>query len=305
MALFLNTTLLSQWIERLIDETERELIILAPYINMSDAIFQKLKEANNRGVETIIIYRENKLHDRMKEKLKGIDNLNLMHHPNLHAKCFYNEKYLIVGSMNLYEYSEKNNREMGVLLRRFSDNSDGKYYSSDDDEVFSDAVNELRNIIKGAEMEKPSRETVELGFEMDIIKTDAEKTMELCRKYNKYFINKFFEPSDVDGPYNALCRNYYDKIDVNIAFRRISILFNLPDYHLSSVRREFISRYYDEFMYSGFKFYWNDNTPGAAYLYFDPKRKDWSSIDDATRYAAVKDTLSKFMTDLKPMMAIK
>jgi hypothetical protein len=305
MAKFLNTGLLSEWIERLIDETERELIILAPYINMSDVIFQKLRDANNRGVETIVVYRENKLHDKMKEKLRGIDNLNLMHHPNLHAKCFYNEKYLIVGSMNLYEFSVKNNREMGILLRRFSDQIDGRYISADEDEVFTDAVDEIRNVIKSAEMEKPSRETTELGFEMDIIKTDAEKTLEMCKKYNKYFINKFFEPSDTEGHYNALCRNYYDKVDVNICGRRISVLFNLPDSHLNTIRREFMMRSYDEFMYPGFKFYWNDNTPTSAYLYFDHKRRDWSSADDTSRYGAVKDALSKFIADLKPMMVIK
>lgn len=56
--------------------------------------------------------------ERDKQKLKSIDNLNLMNHPNVHAKCHYNENYLLIASMNLYEYSEINNREMGVLFHR-------------------------------------------------------------------------------------------------------------------------------------------------------------------------------------------
>ena len=128
MPKFLNTQGLSTWIPRIIEETERELVIITPYMQLSDKIFNLLIEANERGVETIIIYRENKLSEKDKEKLKSIDNLNLMHHPNIHAKCYYNENFLLIASINLYEYSEKNNREMGILLHKcevpeFNENS--------------------------------------------------------------------------------------------------------------------------------------------------------------------------------------
>jgi hypothetical protein len=36
--------------------------------------------------------------------------------PNLHAKCYFNEDRMVITSMNMYEFSEKHNREMGVLL---------------------------------------------------------------------------------------------------------------------------------------------------------------------------------------------
>ena len=87
-------------------------------MQLSDRIYQCLVAANKRGVETVIIYRENKMKPRERAMLDVIDNLNLMHHPNIHAKCFYNEDYLLIGSMNLYEYSEKNNREMAILFER-------------------------------------------------------------------------------------------------------------------------------------------------------------------------------------------
>ncbi len=121
MAKFLNTDLLNEWILRLIEETERELIIIVPYIKTSGRVYKQLFEANKRGVETTIVYRENKLTPEEKRKFEALDNLNLMHHPNVHAKCYYNEKYMIIGSVNLYEYSEKNNREMGVLISKLND----------------------------------------------------------------------------------------------------------------------------------------------------------------------------------------
>jgi phosphatidylserine/phosphatidylglycerophosphate/cardiolipin synthase-like enzyme len=35
---------------------------------------------------------------------------------NLHAKCYLNETTAIVTSMNLYEFSQQNNDEMGILV---------------------------------------------------------------------------------------------------------------------------------------------------------------------------------------------
>ena len=123
MAIFLNTTKLNEWIPKLITETKKELVIIVPCIKTSDKMYQHLKEANDRGVETTLVYRENKLTGTEKAKFEALNNLNLMHYPNVHCKCYYNEAYLIISSMNLYEYSELNNREMGVLLHRESSGS--------------------------------------------------------------------------------------------------------------------------------------------------------------------------------------
>jgi hypothetical protein len=37
---------------------------------------------------------------------------------NLHAKCYLNERYAIITSMNLYDFSQVNNNEMGVIFDR-------------------------------------------------------------------------------------------------------------------------------------------------------------------------------------------
>ncbi|WP_418884520.1 phospholipase D-like domain-containing protein [Cognataquiflexum nitidum] len=96
--------MINEWIPRLISEAEKNLIIIVPYIKTSDRIFKYLWEANKRGVAITLIYRENKLFQTEKVKLNSLENLNLMHHPNVHAKCYYSENYLLITSMNLYEY---------------------------------------------------------------------------------------------------------------------------------------------------------------------------------------------------------
>ena len=37
---------------------------------------------------------------------------------NLHAKCYLNESTCIISSLNLYEFSQVNNNEMGVLIEK-------------------------------------------------------------------------------------------------------------------------------------------------------------------------------------------
>ncbi len=87
MAKFLNTALLNEWIPKLIEETKSELMIIVPYIKTSDRMYNYLQEANNRGVHTVLIYRENKLLANEKAKLAALENLDLMYHPNIHCKC--------------------------------------------------------------------------------------------------------------------------------------------------------------------------------------------------------------------------
>ena len=58
--------------------------------------------------------------------------------PNLHAKCYFNEDRMIITSMNMYEFSEKHNREMGVLLKA-------------GEPGYADALREVDSIIAAAE----------------------------------------------------------------------------------------------------------------------------------------------------------
>lgn len=304
MAKFLNTKGLSEWIPRIINETERELVIITPYMQLSDKIYESLIDANDRGVETIIIYRENKLSEIDRTRLLGIDNLNLFHHPNLHAKCYYNEKYLLIASMNLYTYSEKNNREMGVLLHKVSlDNSRASHLTTDDDDIFKDAVEEIRNIIKSSEFEKKSRETIELGFEMDIIKNDKEKAEEYCKIINKYFIHKKFEAIKYDKDYSITCLDYFDKIDVYIE-HRIVLLLNLEEEHLIDIFNKFKPKS-DEFMFQGFKFYWNEYSKNKVYLYKDTRFKIWENNNESEKFQKIQEGINDFMQLLKPLLLQK
>jgi len=278
MAKFLNTDLINEWLPRLISETQRELVIIVPYIKTPDRIYQHLLDANRRGVETTLIYRENHLLQQERAKFEALDNLNLMHHPNVHAKCYYNETYLIICSMNLYEYSSKNNREMGILLHRNS--IDGPYGDRDDEKLFLDAVKEIRSIINGAHIERASRETDTEGFEMEIIKTQKEKEEENCRFLNKHFGHKRFEVVQRGDKWSSICHNYFDKIHL-VMEHRATLVLDLEEGRKEELFRR-IAPKDKEFRFPGYKFYWNWHK-SDMHLYPDTKHplcKDLSGQDE-------------------------
>jgi hypothetical protein len=55
---------------------------------------------------------------------------------NLHAKCYINQDTAIITSLNLYQFSEHNNREMGILVDK-----------STDPELYVNIFNEVGSII--------------------------------------------------------------------------------------------------------------------------------------------------------------
>lgn len=294
MAMFLNTTKLNEWIPKLINETKKELVIIVPYIKTSDKMYNHLKEANDRGVETTLVYRENKLTGNEKAKFEALDNLNLMHHPNVHCKCYYNESYLIICSMNLYEYSELNNREMGILLHRKSLGLVN--YGGDDETLFKDAVLEITEILNGAELEKKSRETIEDGFEMAIIKTERQKAEEKCKILNKAFIHKRFEPTEINTMWHATCKNYFDKINVTIT-SRVDIDIILDESRLKTIHDKF-SRSNFEYSIQGFKIYWNWYKSSIS-LYINSKVYTAEFKNDAEKYGVYKKGIDELIIILR------
>lgn len=75
-----------------------------------------------------------------RNSLADLKDVELYYFENLHAKCYFNEEMMVITSMNMYEYSEVNNREMGVLIDRTKDK-----------DLFERAVNETLSIIQSAE----------------------------------------------------------------------------------------------------------------------------------------------------------
>ena len=110
---FLTTKAIGYYLEKMLEEASQKIVIVSPYIKMSLRVRDILMEKLKAGVEVTIIHRE----DFADKELATA----VIQRKNLHAKCFMTEKAVIVGSMNLYDYSQVNNDEMAFLIE-----NDGK-----------------------------------------------------------------------------------------------------------------------------------------------------------------------------------
>lgn len=118
MAKFLNTTGISYHLEELIKNTKDKLILISPYLQFNDRIKEHLQNLNIQKKDIRIIYRENKLHPDENNWLAQQIGVRTSICKNLHAKCYINDSEAIISSMNLYEFSQMNNNEMGIYITK-------------------------------------------------------------------------------------------------------------------------------------------------------------------------------------------
>ncbi|WP_430467896.1 hypothetical protein [Winogradskyella ouciana] len=95
----------------LLDEADKEVIIISPYIKVSEwnKLLNTFKNLQNRKVDLKIFYRENESQTFNEVKKLGIKAYPIK---NLHCKIYLNEKQGVVSSMNLYKYSDENSLDI-------------------------------------------------------------------------------------------------------------------------------------------------------------------------------------------------
>jgi hypothetical protein len=161
MPKFLTTTGCSYHIESIIINSKKKLVLVTPYLQLSKNFIDRLSDADKRGVKITLIYGKNELNEKQQNILYSLDNIEVFFCENLHTKCYHNEEEMVLTSMNLYEFSEKNNREMGLLLQNNNQN-------------FDDAVTEIQSIKNSSELIISSTKSLN-NFE-DLIKMDSSHT---------------------------------------------------------------------------------------------------------------------------------
>lgn len=97
-----------------------------------------------------VVYGKSELQPAEISWLKSLTYLRTSFCKNLHAKCYMNEEMCIITSMNLYDFSQQNNNEMGILINR-----------AEDPELYKEAYEEAQRIIRISDEVRISVETVE------------------------------------------------------------------------------------------------------------------------------------------------
>lgn len=187
MAKFLNTSGTNFFLEELIKNAKERLILISPYLRLNDRIKELLEDKNRLKIDIRIIYGKSDLHPDEIKWMQKLDYVRVSFCKNLHAKCYLNETSCIISSLNLYEFSQVNNNEMGILINK-----------EDDTDVYKDAYEEAQRIIrisdevrisldevKAEEVEDNSKELLENSSKLTSSKLAAKhklKTPELLDK---------------------------------------------------------------------------------------------------------------------------
>ena len=126
MAKFVNGASSYGEITEIINGAYSKLYIVTPYLKIPQQTKNYIRNVDKRGIKFIIISRaENNTEKNVNETdiqfLKELTSANIRVCENLHAKCFLNENKGLVTSMNLHEYSQTHNWEMGIVFTKADD----------------------------------------------------------------------------------------------------------------------------------------------------------------------------------------
>ena len=121
MATFLDTAGLGHYLQKLINDANEKLILISPYLKISDRLKQSLADKDRMKIDIRIIYGKDELQPAEHNWLKSMLSIRISFCQNLHAKCYLNEKAAIITSMNLYDFSQINNNEMGIYVTKEED----------------------------------------------------------------------------------------------------------------------------------------------------------------------------------------
>ena len=162
MAKFLNTSATNYFLEEMIKGASDRLILISPFLKLNDRMKELLADKNRLKIDVRIVYGKSELQPQEIEWLRGLTYIRTSFCKNLHAKCYMNEEMCIVTSLNLYEFSQVNNNEMGILINR-----------AEDSQLYKDAYEEAQRIIRISDEVRISLERV--SSEPEAATTDADK----------------------------------------------------------------------------------------------------------------------------------
>jgi len=151
MAKFLTTNGLNYVIEEIIKTAKERVVLISPYLRLNDRIKELLSIGYRPDVDVQIIYGKRELDPRERQWLNTVPHIHTRFCQNLHAKCYLNESRCVITSLNLHLYSQQNNNEMGVMVKRGTDQ-----------QMFFEITSEVDRLLRVSEPTHADRENLVL-----------------------------------------------------------------------------------------------------------------------------------------------
>ena len=145
MAKFLDTTGISYHLQQLINNANEKLILISPYLKLNERLKQSLEEKDRMKIDVRLIYGKSELQPAENNWLKSLRSIRTSFLQNLHAKCYLSENEAVVTSMNLYDFSQVNNSEMGIYIDK-----------TEDEQLYTDVYTEAMRLVRSSDEIKVS-----------------------------------------------------------------------------------------------------------------------------------------------------
>lgn len=140
MAKFLSTSGITHHLEGIIKGATRRVVLVSPYLRLNDGVRRLIELCGRSDVEVDVLFGKEELQAQEEAWLRSQAHVRIRFLKALHAKCYLNESQAIIASMNLHQYSQQNNVEMGVLVTR-----------SEDRVAFADVQLEVEQLLRAAD----------------------------------------------------------------------------------------------------------------------------------------------------------
>lgn len=150
MAKFLNTSATNYYLEELIKRTTERLILVSPFLKLNERIKELLSDKDRMKIDVRLVYGKSELAPQEINWLRTLEFVRTSFCQNLHAKCYLNEREAIITSMNLYDFSQVNNNEMGVYIER-----------DQEPELYKNTLEEAQRLIRVSDTVRLSAERVD------------------------------------------------------------------------------------------------------------------------------------------------
>jgi phosphatidylserine/phosphatidylglycerophosphate/cardiolipin synthase-like enzyme len=151
MAKFLTTNGINYLIEEIIKGAKERIVLVSPYLRLNSRIKELLGDGYRPDIDMRIVYGKKELEAPERQWLRSVPHIRTSFCQNLHAKCYLNESMCVISSLNLHLYSQQNNNEMGVMVKR-----------STDHQMFSDITAEVDRLVRISESTHDDRENLVL-----------------------------------------------------------------------------------------------------------------------------------------------
>ena len=167
MAKFYTTDGISHHLFEIIKNTNERLILISPYLKFSRRIQEELKRQDMLGRDIRVVYGKGDLRPEESEWLADTE-IRTRFREHLHAKCYMNETHALITSMNLYEFSQQNNDEMGILVS-----------AEEDRDLYQSIKDDVQRIL---ELSKPTKiriTSINEGDDLPVCRQDGPDRSEL------------------------------------------------------------------------------------------------------------------------------